>query len=174
MSKDSGQKFLRRNRPPRVQIEYDVETGGAQKKVSLPFIMGVMSDLAGQQELPPVEERKFLEYDGENINDRMAAINPEVSFRVPNTMTNKGELSVKLGFKHMDDFDPERVAEQVEPLNQMLQARKQLDNLLARMDGKADAEQLLNDMLSNSEFLQKLAEKVNANASTETEEEAET
>src|SRR5690554_7597274 len=111
MSK-SSQKFIARNRAPRVQIEYDVEIYGSEKKIQIPFIMGVMSDLAGKQkeELPPVADRKFLEIDIDNFDERMKALKPRVAFTVPNTLTNEGQLAVDLTFNSMDDFSPSAVA----------------------------------------------------------------
>ena len=104
----SSQKFIARNRAPRVQIEYDVELYGAQKKVQLPFVMGVMADLAGKpaDPLPPVGDRKFLEIDVDNFDSRMKAMKPRVAFQVPNTLTGEGNLSVDLTFENMDDFSP--------------------------------------------------------------------
>ena len=109
---ESSQKFIARNRAPRVQIEYDLEVYGSQKKVQIPFIMGVMADLSGKpaEALPSVADRKFLEVDIDNFDDRLKATKPRVAFRVPNTLTGDGELSVDITFESMDDFSPAAVA----------------------------------------------------------------
>ena len=127
----SSQKFIARNRAPRVQIEYDVEVYGSQKKVQLPFVMGVMADLSGKpvDPLAPVADRKFLDIDVDNFDSRMKAMKPRVAFRVPNSLTGEGELSLDLTFESMDDFSPAAVARKVDALNQLLQARQQLTNL---------------------------------------------
>lgn len=158
MAQDSSQKFIARNRAPRVQIEYDVEIYGAEKKIQLPFVMGVMADLSGKpaDALPPVEARKMLEIDVDNFDDRMKAIKPRASFRVPNMLTGEGELSVDITFESMDDFSPDAVARKVEPLRQLLEARTQLANLLTYMDGKAGAEELIGRLLQDSALLQAL------------------
>ena len=168
MAKESRQKFIARNRAPRVQIEYDVEVYGSEKKVQLPFVMGVMSDLTGKADPPeevPAEhhtargqlgDRKFLEIDVDNFDDRMKAMKPRVAFRVPNTLTGEGELSVDLAFENMDDFSPAAVASKVDALNQLLQARTQLANLLTYMDGKAGAEKLIAQVLQDPTLLQSL------------------
>jgi type VI secretion system protein ImpB len=159
MAKSSSQKFIARNRAPRVQIEYDVEVYGAQKKVELPFIMGVMSDLSGKpaDPLAPVDERKFLEIDVDNFDDRLKAIKPRVAFQVPNTLTGEGNISVDLTFDSMDDFSPAAVAKKVDSLNQLLVARTELSNLLTYMDGKSGAEELLGKLLADPTLLQSLA-----------------
>lgn len=128
----SGQKFIARNRAPRVQIEYDVEIYGAERKIQLPFVMGVMADLVGKpvDNQPAVDERKFLDIDIDNFDERMKALKPRVAFQVDNTLTNEGKLNVDLTFDSMDDFLPDAVARKVEPLNKLLEARTQLSNLL--------------------------------------------
>src|SRR5580698_10775998 len=143
MAKASSQKFIARNRAPRVQIEYDVEVYGSQKKIELPFIMGVMADLSGKpaDPLAPVADRKFLEIDVDNFDERLKASKPRVAFQVPNTLTGEGSLNVELTFQSMDDFSPAAVARKVGALNQLLEARSQLANLVAYMDGKSGAEE---------------------------------
>ncbi|MER2602426.1 MAG: type VI secretion system contractile sheath small subunit [Candidatus Competibacter phosphatis] len=155
----SSQKFIARNRAPRVQIEYDVEVYGSQKKVQLPFVMGVMADLSGKpaDPLAPVAERKFLDIDVDNFDSRMKAMKPRVAFRVPNSLTGEGELSLDLTFESMDDFSPAAVARKVDALNQLLQARQQLTNLMTYMDGKTGAEDLIAKVLSDPTLLQALA-----------------
>src|ERR1700750_1119196 len=132
MAKASSQKFIARNRAPRVQIEYEVEVYGSQKKIEMPFIMGVMADLPGKPSDPlaPVADRKFLEIDIDNFDDRLKAAKPRVAFRVPNTLTGEGNLSVDLPFENMDDFSPGAVARKVESLNKLLTARHQVSHLL--------------------------------------------
>lgn len=164
MAVKSGQKFLSKNRAPRVQVEYDVEIYGAEKKVYLPFIMGVMSDLSGKPEepLPKVEERKFTEINADNFDDRLKSMKPRVAFNIPNLITGEGQISVDMTFENMDDFSPARVAQKVEGLKQILEARKQLANLLSYMDGKAGAEELLSQILEDPALLKALSAQVKA------------
>ncbi|HFD87268.1 MAG TPA: type VI secretion system contractile sheath small subunit [Gammaproteobacteria bacterium] len=159
MAKSSSQKFIARNRAPRVQIEYDVELYGAEKKIQLPFVMGVMSDLSGKPEEPlePVAERKFLEIDVDNFDERLKAMKPRVAFQVPNTLTGEGNINVDISFESMDDFSPAAVASKVDALNKLLQARTQLANLLTYMDGKSGAEELIAKVLNDPALLQSLA-----------------
>ncbi|ARJ41278.1 type VI secretion system-associated protein [Pantoea alhagi] len=157
-SKSSGQKFIARNRAPRVQIEYDVEIYGAERKIQLPFIMGVMADLVGKpaEPQPGVDERKFLEIDIDNFDERMKALKPRVAFQVDNTLTDEGRLNVELTFESMEDFSPDAVARKVEPLNKLLEARTQLSNLLTYMDGKNGAEELIAKILQDPTLLKSL------------------
>ena len=159
MAKESSQKSIGRMRPPRVQIEYDVEVNGAEKKVNLPFVVGVMSDLSGQslEELPPVAGRKFLEFDSENFDARMAAIKPRVATSVPNALTGEGNLGVDITFESMDDFSPAAIARKVEPLRRLLEARSHLSNLMTYMDGKVSAEDMVSKLLSDPALMQTLA-----------------
>ncbi len=159
MAAGDSQKFIGRNRPPRVQIEYDVEVYGSEKKVQLPFVVGVMADLSGKpvEALPSVEERKFLEVDIDNFDERMKAIKPRVAFQVPNTLTGEGNMPVEMTFDKMDDFSPAAVAKNVEPLNKLLTARQQLANLIAYMDGKSGAEDVLQKLLADPALLQAVA-----------------
>ncbi|MFO1199058.1 MAG: type VI secretion system contractile sheath small subunit [Burkholderiaceae bacterium] len=154
-----SQKFIGRNRAPRVQIEYDVELYGAQKKVQLPFVMGVMSDLSGKpaDPLPPVADRKFLEIDVDNFDSRMKAMKPRVQFTVPNLLTGEGNLPIEMTFESMDDFSPGAIARKVEPLRKLLEARQQLSNLVTYMDGKTGAEQLVERIMNDPELLKSLA-----------------
>lgn len=160
MAKENSQKSIGRMRPPRVQIEYDVEVNGSEKKVNLPFVMGVMSDLSGQslEELPPIAARKFLEIDSENFDARMAAIKPRVAMSVPNALTGEGNLGVDITFESMDDFSPAAIARKVEPLRRLLEARSQLSNLMTYMDGKVAAEDMVSRLLSDPALLQTLAQ----------------
>lgn len=155
----SGQKFVARNRAPRVQIEYDVELYGAEKKVQLPFVMGVMSDLSGKPEdpLPSVADRKFLEVDVDNFDSRMKSMKPRVAFQVPNTLTGEGNLPVDITFESMDDFSPAAVARKVDGLSKLLEARTQLSNLITYMDGKTGAEELIAKVLADPALLASLS-----------------
>jgi len=156
---ESSQKFIARNRAPRVQIEYDVELYGAEKKIQLPFVMGVMADLSGKpvEDLPEVSERDFLEFDVDNFNERMKAMKPRVAFQVPNVLTGEGNISVDITFESMDDFSPARVAEKVDALNKLLQTRTELSNLITYMDGKGGAEKKITELLNDPALLKSLA-----------------
>ncbi|KWC42878.1 type VI secretion system contractile sheath small subunit [Burkholderia ubonensis] len=155
----SGQKFIARNRAPRVQIEYDVETYGAERKVQLPFVMGVIADLAGKraEPLPDLAERKFLEIDVDNFDERMKSIAPRVAFQVPNTLTGDGMLNVDMTFERIDDFSPAAIARNVDALRRLLEARTELSNLLSYMDGKHGAEQLIEQAINDPELLKSLS-----------------
>jgi type VI secretion system protein ImpB len=159
MANQNGQKFIRQNRAPRVQIEYDVELEGAQKKVDLPFVMGVMADLSGNpaEALPDIVSRKFLEVDIDNFDKRMKAVKPRLTIKVPNTLTGEGQLSVEMTFENMDDFSPSRIAEKVEPLRKLLEQRKELDALKARIDGKVKVEEALDKLLNDRTALKSKA-----------------
>jgi len=159
VAKASSQKFIARNRAPRVQIEYDVELYGAEKKIQLPFIMGVLADLSGKpaEALPSVADRKFLEIDVDNFDSRMKAMKPRVAFQVSNALTDEGNLNVELTFESMDDFSPAAVARKVDALNKLLEARQQLSNLITYMDGKTGAEELVSKLLKDPALLQTLA-----------------
>ena len=157
-SKPSSQKFIARNRAPRVQIEYDVELYGSKKKVQLPFVMGVIADLAGNagKAAAPLPERKFLEVSADNLDDRMSAMGPAVTLSVANTLTGEGHLKVDMSFESMDDFSPAAVARKVPALRKLLEARQELANLITYMDGKTGAEDLIAQVLNDPELLQRL------------------
>ena len=159
MAKASSQKFIARNRAPRVQIEYDVELYGAEKKIQLPFVMGVLADLSGKpaEPLPPVADRKFLEIDVDNFDTRMKALKPRAAFSVPNTLTGEGNINVELTFESMEDFSPAAIARKVDALGKLLEAREQLANLITYMDGKTGAEDLVSKLLRDPALLQTLA-----------------
>lgn len=168
----SSQKFIGRNRAPRVQIEYDVELYGAEKRVQLPFVMGVLSDLSGNagKAQPPVADRKFLEYSSENLDERMKAMQPRVKMQVPNKLTGEGNVSVDLTFEKLDDFGPGAIARHVPALQQLLEARTKLANLITYMDGKTGAEDLIARVLNDPSLLKSLASSAKAageEASTE-------
>ena len=155
----SSQKFIARNRAPRVQIEYDVELYGAEKKIQLPFVMGVLADLSGKpSDAPaPVTDRKFLDIDVDNFDSRMKAIKPRTAFQVPNTLTGEGNISVDITFESMDDFSPAAIAGKVDALKKLLEARQQLSNLVTYMDGKSGAEDLIAKVLADPSLLKTLA-----------------
>jgi type VI secretion system protein ImpB len=161
MAKPSSQKFIGRNRAPRVQIEYDVELYGSPKKVQIPFVMGVMADLSGdvKEPLPPVDERKFLAIDIDNFDDRMKSMKPRIAFSVPNTLTGEGNLNLDITFESMEDFSPAAVARKVDALAKLLEARSQLSNLITYMDGKTGAEELISKVLNDPALLKSLADK---------------
>jgi type VI secretion system protein ImpB len=158
MGSGSSQKFIARNRAPRVQIEYDVELYGSEKKVQLPFVQGVMADLAGKpaEAQEPVADRKFVEFDIDNFDARMKAMKPRAAFRVDNSLTGDGQLNVDLTFESMDDFSPDAVARKVDSLNKLLEARTQLSNLVTYMDGKTGAEELIANAIKDPALLQSL------------------
>ncbi len=155
----SSQKFIARNRAPRVQIEYDVELYGAEKKIQLPFVMGVLADLSGKpaEALAPVAERKFLDIDVDNFDARMKSMKPRVAFQVPNRLTGEGNLAVAISFDSMDDFSPAAVAAKVEGLRQLLESRQQLANLVTYMDGKTGAEELIAKVVKDEALLKSLS-----------------
>lgn len=155
----SGQRFIKENRAPRVHIEYEVETFGSMQKVSLPFVMGVMSDLSGKShvEKKTLDKRDFVEFDMDNFDQRMAAIAPRAAFNVDNTLTGEGKLSVDVSFKSMEDFSPGAIAKQVPALAKLLEARQELNDLMLYMDGKDGAQDLLDKVLKDPELMKSLA-----------------
>ncbi len=166
---DSTQQKLNRIRPPRVQITYDVETGGADVKKQLPFVVGIMSDLSGKPEnpLPPLKERKFVEIDRDNLNDVMASIQPRLALRVKNRLDEESDswMNVELKFNKIDDFHPAQLVKQIEPLRKLYEARVRLTDLLAKLDGNDDLEKLLQDIVNNTEGLQEIRHQVETNQS---------
>ncbi|MEM7422950.1 MAG: type VI secretion system contractile sheath small subunit [Pseudomonadota bacterium] len=165
---DTGQKFIRRNRMPRVHIAYD-DPYDATKKVEIPFVMGVMADLSGNDpgvDKDDVADREFLEFDMDNFDERLSKIEPGLAFSVQNKLSGEeGEkMSVNLRFKKMEDFNPTAIARQVEPLAKLLEAREALQNLTRYMDGKVDAEDKLKQLLQDPEMMAALKEKHDAKA----------
>ena len=156
----SSQKFIARNRAPRVQIEYDVELYGSKKKVQLPFVMGVLSDLSGKpaEPLPAMADRKFTDVDVDNFDSFLKSQKPRVAFQVPNTLTGEGNINLDITFESMDDFSPAAIARKVDALNKLLEARTQLANLLTYMDGKTGAENLIQKVLQDPELLKSLGQ----------------
>ena len=170
MASDSGQKFIRRNRAPRVHISYD-DPYDADRKVELPFVMGILADLSGNNpgvEKPDVGERNFLEFDMDNFDKRMSAIEPGVTFKVDNKLGDgEGEkLSVDLKFRKIDDFTPAAVARQVPSLARLLEARQQLSNLLRYMDGKVAASDQIKALLADPKLMEALKERLNERPAT--------
>lgn len=159
MAKESSQKFIARNRAPRVQIEYDLELYGAEKKVELPFVLGVMADLSGKpsDDQKPLEQREFLEIDQDNFDKAMKGMKPRVAFQVPNMLTGEGNIGIDITFESMDDFSPAAVARKVDSLNKLLTARTELSNLLSYMGGRTGAENLLDKLLNDPDLLKALA-----------------
>src|SRR5438128_7610754 len=156
---ESMQHKLDRVRRPRVHITYEVHTGGAMKKVELPFVVGVLADLSGQpkEALRPLKERKAVNIDRDNFNDVLARAGARLALRVPNKLTDpNSKLAVELDFKHIDDFEPARVAEQIGPLKQLLEMRQELTQLLSRMEGNDKLGELLESILANQEKAQAL------------------
>ncbi len=155
----TGQKFIKQNRAPRVHIEYEVETFGSRQKMSLPFVMGVMSDLSGKSEVEKkkLADRDFIEFDMDNFEQRMEAIAPRAAFVVENTLTGEGKVGIDLTFKSMDDFSPGAIAKNVPQLAKLLEARQQLNDLMIYMDGKDGAQNLLDKVLKDPELLKSLA-----------------
>jgi len=158
MAKESGQKFIRRVRPPRVHITYE-NPANAEEKVEIPFVMGVMADLSGNTpgvEKADIRDRKFLEFDMDNLEARLAAIQPGLSFRVDNKLGDgSGEkMGVQLRFEKMADFEPGAVARQVPAVAKLLEARQQLANLQRYVDGKVAAEAQLAKLLADPQLMQ--------------------
>lgn len=161
MASESVFKKKQRVRPPRVHIEYEVEVGGAQVMKEIPFIMGVMSDLSGQpkESLPKLSERKFVEVDRDNFDDVLKSMKPRLAYRVDNKLQDDGsELSVELEFEKLSDFDPGNVARQVQPLNDLLEVRNKLKDLLSRTEGNDRLEELLGSIIDNASVRDKLKE----------------
>ncbi len=163
---DSLQKWVGRNRPPRVQITYDVEIGDAVEKKELPLIVGIMADLSGQplNPLPKLKERRFVEIDRDNFNEIMANLAPRLDLSVPDTLKGEGNLKIELNFTDYEHFHPEAIVKQVPRLARLLEARQQLRDLLAKLDGNDELDALLESIVSNSEELQSLKSQANSNA----------
>ena len=163
---DSLQKWVGRNRPPRVQITYDVEIGDAVEKKELPLVVGLLADLSGDPATAPpkMKERRLVEIDRDNFNEIMGKISPRLDMSVPDTMKGEGSIKVELNFKEFDDFHPEAIVNQVPRLAKLLEARQQLRDLLAKLDGNDELDSLLKDILQNTEDLKKVQTEANAGA----------
>ncbi|MGQ4581988.1 type VI secretion system contractile sheath small subunit [Lysobacter sp. F60174L2] len=159
--KESIQKRLEKVRPPRVQLTYDVEKGDAIEQKEIPFVVGVLGDFSGQPEqaLPRIKDRKFVNVDLDNFDEVMEGMAPRAAYRAPNTLTGDGEIAVEMTFKSIDDFRPEAVVQQVEPLRKLLEARTKLADLRNKVAGNEKLEDLLNDVLANTEQLKQLGQK---------------
>jgi len=163
----SLQHKLDRVRRPRVQITYDVETGGAMEKLELPFVVGVMADLSGQpkEALKGLKDRKFVPIDRDNFNEVLAKATPRLAMKVQNKLTDEdSKIAVELNFKHMDDFEPARVAQQVGPLRELLDMRQRLSQLLGKMEGNDKLEQMLGDVLANTAKAEELRKQLESEA----------
>lgn len=158
----SMQHKLDRVRRPRVQITYDVETNGAMQKTELPFVVGVLADLSAQSTLEKksLKDRKVVTIDRDNFDEVIAKTAPRVAMRVENKLTGEGKLNVELNFKSMEDFEPEKIGEQVEPLRELLRIRRELTQLMSKMEGNDKLEKLLTDVLSNTDTARAMAEKL--------------
>jgi type VI secretion system protein ImpB len=175
MPKESIHDKLSRVRKPRVHITYKVEVGGAIENKELPFVVGVLADLSGQPKDPlqPVKERKFVEIDRDNFNQVMAGIKPRLAFRVPNRLANDdSQLGVELQFRHLDDFGPEAVAQQVEPIRKLVEARQRLNELGLKLNASDKLEGLLNEVLQNTEAMRQISSAAQAGGSSAKPEES--
>ena len=158
--KESTQHKLDRVRSPRVHITYDVEIGGAIENKELPFVLGVLGDFSGmpEEQLPRVRDRKFVEIDRDNFDQVLAAMKPRLAYRVDNKLTNDGsKMGVELRFKSLDDFHPDNIVQQVEPLHKLVEARKKLSDLLSKMDGNDKLETMLNEIVASTGAQQQLS-----------------
>lgn len=163
MAKESLQHTLDRVRAPRVQITYDVEVGDAIEMKEIPFVVGVLGDLSGKPDepLPKLKDRKFVEIDRDNFDNVLAGMKPRLAFRADNKLTDDDtKLAVELRFKSIDDFHPERVAEQITPVRKLVDARKRLSDLLNKLDGNDKLDELLQDVISSTDSLEKLGAEV--------------
>jgi type VI secretion system protein ImpB len=174
MAKESLQHTLDRVRAPRVQITYDVEVGDAIEMKEIPFVVGVLGDLSGKPDepLPKLKDRKFVEIDRDNFDNVLAGMKPRLAFRADNKLTDDDtKMAVELRFKSMDDFHPERVAEQITPVRKLVDARKRLSDLLNKLDGNDKLDELLQDVISSTDSLEKLGAEVGVKKSEEEESE---
>jgi len=161
MARESLQHKLDRVRSPRVHITYDVEIGDAIQMKEIPFVVGVMSDLTGKPDpdnpLPKLKDRKFIEIDRDNFNNVMEGMAPRLAYRVDNKLTDdNSKLAVELNFKTIDDFHPEQVANQIEPIRKLVETRQRLSDLLSKLDGNDKLDELLHDVIQNTDSLEKL------------------
>lgn len=163
---DSLQNWVGRNRPPRVQITYDVEIGDAVEKKELPMVVGLLADLSGQPAiaLPKLKDRRFVEIDRDNFNEIMGKISPRLDLSVADAMKGEGSIKVELNFKEFDDFHPESIVRQVPRLAKLLEARQQLRDLLAKLDGNDELDSLLENIVQSTEELKTIQSQANADA----------
>lgn len=172
--KESLQHTLDRVRSPRVQITYDVEVGDAIEMKEIPFVVGVLGDLSGKPDepLPKLKDRKFVEIDRDNFNNVLAGMKPRLAYRVDNKLTDDDtKMAVELRFKSLDDFHPERVAEQVTPVKKLVEARQKLSELLGKLDGNDKLDELLQDVISSTESLERLGQEAGVTKKEETDKE---
>lgn len=168
--KESLQHKIDRVRPPRVQITYDVEVGGAIELKELPFVIGVMGDFVGKPEeaLPAFKNRKFVEIDPDNFDQVLAGMSPRLAYTTENKLQDDGsKMGVELKFKSMEDFEPDRIVQQVEPLRKLVEARQKLSDLLSKMDGNEKLESLLEDVISNADKQKELSDALGVNGKQE-------
>jgi type VI secretion system protein ImpB len=168
--KESVQQKLSRVRPPRVHITYDVEVGGAIELKELPFVVGVMGDFSGKPDepLPKMKDRKFIEIDRDNFDQVLSGMKPRIAYRIDNKLTDDGsKMNVELRFNSMQDFEPDQLVQQVEPLRKMVEARKRLSDLLSKMDGNDKLEELLNEVMQNTNSQQQLGAALGVGPATE-------
>lgn len=173
MGRESTQHKLDRVRPPRVHITYDVEIGDAIELKELPFVVGVLADLSGKPDeaLPRLRDRKFVDIDRDNFNDVLKGMKPRLAYKVDNKLTNdESKMGVELRFNNLDDFEPEQVVNQVEPLRKLLEVRRQLSDLLAKTDGNDKLNERLQEIISNTELLQKIGKETGTEAADSKEE----
>lgn len=170
--KESLQHKIDRVRPPRIQITYDVEIGGAIELKELPFVVGVMGDFVGKPDepLPALKNRKFVEIDPDNFNQVMEGMKPRLAYSVENKLQNDGsKIGVELNFTNIEDFEPDNVVQQVEPLRKLVEARQKLSDLLSKMDGNEKLENILNDILSNEDKQKQLGDALGINSNKQEE-----
>lgn len=159
--KESLQHKIERIRPPRINITYDVEIGGAIELKELPFVLGVLGDFVGKPEeaLPAFKQRKFVEIDPDNFNQVMAGMKPRLAYSVENKLQEDGgKMGVELRFNNIEDFEPDNIVQQVEPLRKLVEARQKLSDLLSKMDGNDKLESMLNDVISNADKQKQLSD----------------
>jgi type VI secretion system protein ImpB len=169
-TKESLQHKIDRVRPPRVQITYDVEVGGAIELKELPFVVGVMGDFVGKPEepLPAFKNRKFVEIDPDNFDQVMSGMSPRLAFTVDNKLQDDGsKMGIELKFKSMEDFEPDRIVQQVEPLRKLVEARQKLADLRSKMDGNEKLESMLEDILANADKQKELSNALGLDAEKE-------
>ncbi len=172
-TKESLQHKLDRVRPPRIQITYDVEVGGAIELKELPFVVGVLGDFAGKPEDPlaPLKDRKFVEIDPDNFNQVLAGMKPRVAFNVDNKLQDDGsKMGIDLKFSNIEDFEPDNIVNQVEPLRKLVEARQKLSDLRSKMDGNDKLESILQDIISNSDKQKELSDALNIESADKKEE----
>ena len=169
---DSLQKWVGRNRPPRVQITYDVEIGDAIEKKELPFVVGLMSDLSGDpiEPLPKLRDRRFVEIDRDNFNEVMGKISPRLDLKVADVMKGEGDLKIELDFKDFADFHPEAIVKKIPRLAKLLEARQNLRDLLSKLDGNDELNDLLSDVVGKNKELKEVKAEVDALENSESEE----